>query len=138
MNRTALIERIQSRVTIEDRGYKTACWVSDRGAGSNGHTRLLVDGHQVYTHRLAYTVYVGDIPAGLVLDHLCKVPACCNPAHLEPVTSRTNTMRGNTIPAMHARATHCPKGHEYTEENTYRRPDGRPWRACRTCRKRGV
>jgi hypothetical protein len=29
--------------------------------------------------------------------------------------------------------THCPKGHEYTPENTYRSPCGRGGRMCRIC-----
>lgn len=69
-------------------------------------------------HRLAYEHYVGPIPEGLELDHLCRNRKCCNHNHLEPVTRRENLLRGDTLPASQVRRTHCPKGHEYTQINT--------------------
>lgn len=47
-------------------------------------------------HRWAYESLVGPIPGGLVIDHLCRQPACVNPAHLEPVTQRENMLRGES------------------------------------------
>lgn len=44
-------------------------------------------------HRIAYELWKGPIPAGLVIDHLCCNRACCNPAHLEAVTQRENVLR---------------------------------------------
>lgn len=46
-------------------------------------------------HRIAYQYTVGPIGKGLHIDHLCRVRACCNPAHLEPVTPRENIRRGD-------------------------------------------
>lgn len=136
MNRSALQERITSRISIEDRGYATPCWVSDRASSSTGYTKLGVNGKTWNTHRLAYIVFVADIPDGLVIDHLCRVRACCNPEHLEPVSHRTNLLRGDTATAREVATTHCPRGHAYDEANTYRRPDGQNKRDCRTCRNR--
>jgi hypothetical protein len=68
-----------------------------------------------YAHRLAYTALHGTVPAELDLDHLCRTPSCIRPDHLEPVPSRENTLRGDTIPAANLRKTHCPLGHEYDE-----------------------
>lgn len=87
-------------------------------------------GRKTYrAHRVAYTLWVGEIPDGLVLDHLCRNTACVNPSHLEPVTDYENKLRG--LRNQHSAKTHCPKGHPYSEENTYRNPRGH--RFCRTC-----
>jgi len=66
-------------------------------------------------HRLMYQILVGPIPAGMDLDHLCRVRACVNPEHLEPVTRKENVARG----IGHGSETHCPKGHPYVEGNIY-------------------
>jgi hypothetical protein len=81
-------------------------------------------------HRIAYQLERGQIPVGLHIDHLCRVRHCVNPDHMELVTRGENVRRGNN----HNRdKTHCPQGHEYTEENTYRRPGDPTQRYCRSC-----
>jgi len=57
------------------------------------------------------------------------------PAHLEAVTGHVNILRGGNMAAIHARATHCPAGHEYTPENTYiiQRKGGATARQCKIC-----
>lgn len=84
-------------------------------------------------HRIMYELTRGPIPPGLEIDHLCRRRDCCNPWHLEAVTTRENILRGNGACAIHARQTHCKRGHEFTEENVYRRNDG--GRECRICKK---
>jgi len=50
----------------------------------------------VVTHRYIWRELINpDIPTKVYLDHLCRAHACCNPTHLEPVTSSVNTRRGN-------------------------------------------
>jgi hypothetical protein len=83
-------------------------------------------------HRFAYEMIVGPIPDGLHIDHLCRNRACVNPAHMEPVTQRENTLRGIAVSATNARKTHCSAGHEFTSENTRTRSDN-GGRRCRTC-----
>lgn len=82
-------------------------------------------------HRVAYTIRHGAIPDGMVIDHLCRNPPCVNPDHLEAVTHKVNTLRGNGSAAQQSRKTHCTHGHEFTQENTYHTPSG--GRRCRTC-----
>src|SRR2546426_6874926 len=65
----------------------------------------------VSAHAYAYEATHGRVPAGLELDHLCRVRSCVNPFHLEAVTHRQNVLRGNGISAKRALKTHCPKGH---------------------------
>ena len=81
-------------------------------------------------HRLAYELITGAIPVGLELDHLCRTPACVNPAHLEPVTREENIRR------RYEAQTHCKRDHEFTSENTYVDPRGR--RTCIACRRMRV
>ncbi len=109
-----------------------------------GHCHLWIgsihaEGYGVYSdvlaHRIVYELTLGPIPAGLTLDHLCRVRPCVNPRHLEPVTLAVNVLRGESLPARNARKTHCPKGHPYDASNTYVNPRT-GWRLCRACRRR--
>lgn len=121
------VERFWSKV---DRRGPSDCWVWAGGTFWFGHGRFSLGRKTVMAHRFAYELLVGPIPEGLVLDHLCSNPPCVNPAHLEPVTSSENVRRGRGATAMREK-THCPQGHPYDEQNTYRRPSG--GRICREC-----
>ena len=79
----------------EDRGYLTPCWVwRARIRDKSGYGCLTVDGRTHSAHRVYYERANGPIVAGLHLDHLCRVPLCVNPDHLEPVTCAENVRRG--------------------------------------------
>jgi hypothetical protein len=116
------------------------CW-EWRGRLSSGYGRVnyrrVPDNTEFSTtaHRLSYLVLVGDIKPGLTLDHLCRNRSCWRPDHLEPVTPRANTLRGESISAKNAAKTHCHAGHLLTAENL--RPDlaVKGWRGCLECNR---
>lgn len=115
------------------KGARDGCWIWTAALDRDGYGRCRRDGGK-RAHRVAYEELIGPIPEGLVIDHLCRVRACVNPAHLEPVANLDNLMRGQTLAAINAAKTHCPRGHEYTSENTQRKSNGS--RICRTCSNR--
>lgn len=93
------------------------CWLFT-GRTTKGYGVISIKGRETYVHRYVYEQMRGPIPEGLELDHLCRVPRCVNPQHLEAVTHKVNCLRGESFAAKHARKTHCPKGHPYDEANT--------------------
>lgn len=118
-----------------------ACWSWKGRPNRFRYRHFSINGKSKYIHRISYELYVGKIPKGLVIDHLCRNPECSNPKHLEAVTQATNIIRGIGTPALNSKKTHCPKGHEYTKENTYSIGNGvrkftkekRIQRVCRKC-----
>lgn len=104
---------------------------------NDGYGRLQIDRVRSRAHRVAYELWVGPIPEGLTLDHLCRVRRCIWPEHLEAVTSGENVLRGEGPSAREARQTHCIHGHPFTPENTWTYVvHGRPKRYCQTCVRR--
>lgn len=77
----------------QDCGYDTPCWVWQRFRRPDGYGRTSVNGKLTGVHRAFYEQAYGPIPKGKELDHLCRVPACCRPSHLEPVTGKENKRR---------------------------------------------
>lgn len=113
------------------------CWLWAGLVHGSGYGIYLVkiDGkwRQRKAHRLVYEHEVGEIPQGLVLDHLCRVRLCVNPVHLEAVTIGENLMRGEGLQAQNKRKTHCINGHELTEDNVFIRKTENNSRRCKAC-----
>ena len=68
------------------------CWIWT-GRLNQGYGQVDFDGRSWMAHRVVYEHFTGPIAPGLELDHLCYITACCNPAHLEPVTRAENIAR---------------------------------------------
>jgi hypothetical protein len=132
--RPSLRERLLSKAIIN---FETGCWEWQGGHNANEYGRIRVTGSKSMhlTHRVAYELFVGPIPSGLFIDHLCRNRKCLRPDHLEPVTNRENLMRSPiTFAGKRVTKTHCVNGHEFTAENTaIRKGDGT--RVCRTCQR---
>lgn len=122
---------VLDRVLFRTRRDESGCWLwqGARTRKGYGHIRSDDNGPLVAVHRVAYVAFVGAIPEGLEIDHLCRVRHCVNPAHLEAVDHATNVRRGRRN-QNHGKAS-CVRGHEFTPDNTRR--DSRGRRACRAC-----
>ena len=104
-------------------------WTGSLASGGYGSFYERAGKRKWKAHRFSYELAYGPVPAGLDLDHLCRVRHCVNPAHLEPVTRSQNLRRGES-----STRSRCPYGHEFTPENTHLTKQG--WRQCRACWKR--
>ena len=115
------------------------CWIWAAAVNKQtGYGAFSINKRMVSSHRFAYESMVGEIPAELMLDHLCRNRRCVNPFHLDPVTGKVNAQRGANADggvgaAMQRAKTHCPQGHALSGLNLYRSPSKK--RVCRTCRR---
>lgn len=137
---TVVDERLRFFAFVEDgpieQHMSTPCWLWMSNTNALGYGRFSVvrDGtrRMIAAHRWAYERFVGPIPDGLVLDHLCLVKNCVNPNHLEAVTQPENARRApRNATTVNLRKTHCPEGHPFSGPNLYVSPRG--WRYCRKC-----
>lgn len=111
------LERFLAHIEHADSG----CWVWTGSISTTGYGRY----KNYQAHRVTYELWVGPIPEGLQIDHLCRNTRCVNPEHLEPVTPAVNVQRGWDA----NRRTHCKRGHDL--DDAYIGKGGR--RMCRPC-----
>lgn len=110
------------------------CWLWNASKLPNGYGLFSDEnGKTVTAHRWSYSHFVGVIPIGLVIDHICRNPACVNPKHLQAISQSNNIKRSLLVKARSAR-THCKHGHEFTPENT-QYVKGQRGRRCATCNR---
>jgi hypothetical protein len=140
-NTTKLASHLLSRVAAG----RNACLIWTGNIDEDGYGRGKREGKTGYAHRLSYAEFVGPIPDKMQIDHVCHSTdaacaggsscihrRCINPAHLEAVTPRENSLRANnSFVSINARKTRCNSGHEFTPENTYVRTNGS--RRCVAC-----
>jgi len=113
----------------------TGCWNWTGHISSNGYGWTTCFGRRQAVHRISYQLFIGPIPTGCVLDHLCRNRCCINPEHLDPVTQLENMRRGIGFIAAQMKRTACPKGHPLTGDNLVTHSlniHGK--RTCRRCR----
>lgn len=115
------------------------CWDWIGATVSGGYGCLMVRAqHRVsLAHRIAWEMFKGPIPAGLVVCHTCDRPQCVNPEHLFLGTNHENILdsvrKGRHKHHVTPLKSHCLRGHPLSGDNLYIRRNGA--RNCRACHR---
>lgn len=128
-----LAERFDEKIERHESG----CWLWTGFVDKAGYARIREAGRSspvLYAHRYSYERFVGQIPDGLHIDHLCRVKRCVNPGHLEPVTREENLRRGKRPYQVRAISIRCGRGHPRGEHTLFRRSTGQVV-YCKACRR---
>lgn len=125
---THLLTRIFSKIQVSTISFyrDIPCWEWQAQRDKQGYGVVSYQSRPYRAHRMFYELFVGAIPLKFHCDHLCRVPYCVNPSHLEPVTAQENRRCGLKGILL----THCPQGHEYSIANTAITSSGRQCRIC--------
>lgn len=111
----------------------TPCFPWPGFRNRDGYAKVSMRGKCFSVHRLVYENVKGKIPHGLTIDHLCRNRHCINPDHMEAVTARENTLRGNCPAALNKRRSHCLHGHPLFGDNLILDKDDQ--RGCKKCQR---
>lgn len=128
-----LLRRFAEKYEVSEDG----CWLWTGATIRGGYGQMKAWGRHETAHRIAYRLFVGPIPKGLEMEHLCRVRNCVNPEHVEPVTHAENMARSSKGRDQNP---NCPNGHPYVNGSwVWRSQKNRPtpWRTCLICEKAG-
>ena len=89
-------ERLEQRLKKVDHGFYQPCWEFTGSIHHTGYGQMMYKYKHCYTHRVSYEHHHGPIPDGMVVDHICCNKKCCNPDHLDAVTTEENRALGGT------------------------------------------
>lgn len=90
------------------------CWLWQAPLDKDGYGVFYLRRRPRRAHRVGWYMLRGEIPAGMVINHVCGNRHCVNPQHLEMVTVRENALKDSrSLGALNARKMHCPEGHNY-------------------------
>lgn len=94
----------------EDAAWVTyPCWLSgSQWEDGKGFKKFKYKGHTLYIHRASCELFNGPVLSTHLVDHLCRVRGCCQPAHLEAVTPAENILRGANQNHMMRKGAHPP------------------------------
>lgn len=129
--------RFYSKVAVP--GTPNGCWEWTGAKDKTGYGRFKINGKAEMSHRVSHMIFIGDIPEGYDIDHLCRNTGCVNPEHIEAVTRQENYLRGLGPSLAKQREpcnkfkTHCVNGHPRTVENTCF-DEKRNAKRCRICK----
>lgn len=135
----ALPQNMAAKIRVDEQG----CWIFTGAVNSKGYglTAIDGDGSTRLSHRAAYELLVGQVPAGRVVYHTCAVRRCCNPEHLVAaypkqamahVQAAGRAVR-SVLAERNAAKSACKRGHAFAPENTLL--DSRGHRTCRECKR---
>ena len=121
------IDRFNSKINKTD-----GCWLWAAHTDAKGYGHFAIDGANRLAHRISFEIANGYKPT--ICRHICDNPPCVNPKHLLDGTAKDNS--DDRFLRTFTPKTHCKRGHEFTEQNTYSyKRSGTEWRGCVSCRQ---